>query len=110
MAGMADHPISLLYVGQRGVHSSKALLNHSALLTELKAKALLKSGGRGHHPIVGKYLKVMNAFNNLPVLFGDDVGMTGFTRECGSKWCNSETLSKISIFLVAVWGKSGLLI
>lgn len=110
MFGVAAHPICLVYVGQRGVHSCEALLNHSGLLTELKAKALLNSGGLGHHPILGKYLKVINAFYNLPVLLGDDVGVTGFTHKCGSKCCNSETLSKISIFLVALWRNSGPLI
>lgn len=73
-------PSAFFYVGQRGVRSSKALQNHLGLLTELKAKALLKSGGFGYHLILGNHLKVINAFYSLPVLLGDDVGMTGFTH------------------------------
>lgn len=54
MPGVAAHPICLIYVGQRRDHSSKAVLNHLSLLTELKTKALLESAGLGHHLILGK--------------------------------------------------------
>lgn len=62
MSEVAANPICLVYVGQRGAHSSKAFLNHLNLLTELKAKDLLRSGGLGDHAVLGKYLKVTNAF------------------------------------------------
>jgi len=82
MAGVADGPICcLVYDGQRGIHSSKALLNHSGLLADLKAKALLKSERLGHHLVLSEYLEVINAFNNLPVLLGDHVEMTGFMHK-----------------------------
>lgn len=103
MSGVAVCPICPVYFGKRGVHSSEGLLSHSCL-TELKVKAQQKSRGLGYHPVLGKYMKVTNALYNLPVWLGNAAGMTGFICKCGSKCCNSGTLSKISIFLVAVRG------